>query len=340
LPLSRNRDIVLASFSLQEAKMAESAKKQPLIRWQKPNVGVVYALIPAALFSIYTFGWRSLVLLVVVNAAGFLTEYLFLKAYYREPVSSAVFVSAFLFTLSIPPTLPIWMAVIGIVFGIAIGKMAFGGFGRNVFNPAITGRAFIYVSFGVPMTAAWVSNIGGFPGGFTVYAADAATKATPMMSILNGVDVTRMSMFLGLESGCVGETSALLLLLGGIYIIWKKYANYRIIISGFLGMLVVQTALWLAGIDRALDPLAAVLGGGWMMGVLFMITDPVSAAQTNPGRWIYGSFFGAATALIRTFSIWSEGVMFAILLANMFAPIVDHYVRQGKAKRRAAGAAG
>jgi Na+-transporting NADH:ubiquinone oxidoreductase subunit B len=312
--------------------MNQQVKKKPIIKWQKPNVGVMIALIPVIIASIYYFGWRSLLLLSVVSVAGFLTEYIFLKAYYKEPVSSAVFVSCFLFTLTLPPTLPVWIAVVGIVFGILFGKMVFGGFGRNIFNPALTGRAFIYVSFGAPMTAAWVNNFAGFPGGFGAFASDAVTKATPMMKIIQGEVVKPLAMLLGNESGCLGETSALLLLLGGVYIVVKKYASYRIVVSGFIGMLTVQTALWLAGVPRAIDPLSATIGGGWMMGVLYMATDPVSASSTNTGRWIYGAFIGAVTALIRIFSIWSGGMMFAILLGNMFAPILDHYIKQSKQK--------
>jgi Na+-transporting NADH:ubiquinone oxidoreductase subunit B len=308
-------------------------KKTPLVKWQKPNVNVVYALIGPALASIYFFGWRSLLLLSVVCVAGFLTEFIFLKIYYKEPVTSAVFVSCFLFTLSLPPTLPVWIAVVGIVFGIAIGKMAFGGFGRNIFNPALTGRAFIYISFGGPMTAAWVDHIGGFPAGFGSFAADAATQATPMMRITQGLDVSRLSMLFGNESGCLGETSALLLLLGGIYITYRKYASWRIVLSTFLGMLIVQSVLWLLKVGNAIDPLSAVLGGGFMIGAWFMTTDPVSAAQTDPGRWFYGALIGAVTAIIRTFSIWSGGIMFAILLGNMFAPIFDYYVKQKKSGR-------
>jgi Na+-transporting NADH:ubiquinone oxidoreductase subunit B len=318
--------------------MNQQAKKKPLIKWQKPNMGVMYALIPAILASIYYFGWRSLLVLSVVTIAGFLTEYIFLQVYYKEPVSSAVFVSCFLFTLSLPPTIPLWIAGVGIVFGILFGKMVFGGFGRNIFNPALTGRAFIYVSFGAPMTAAWVNQIRGFPAGFGQLASDAITSATPMMQIQQGTDVSWVSMLIGNESGCMGETSAILLLLGGIYIIWKKYANYRIVVSGFIGMLAVQTALWLAGIGKAVDPLSATLGGGWMMGVLFMATCPVTSSSTNTGRWIYGSFFGSVTAVIRIFSIWAGGVMFAVLLGNMFAPIMDYYIKQAKQKKKEAQA--
>jgi Na+-transporting NADH:ubiquinone oxidoreductase subunit B len=315
-----------------EKPAPKPVKKKRLIKWQKPNVNVMYALIPAIVASIYFFGWRSLVMLAVVCVAGFLTEFVFLKAYYKEPVSSAVFVSCFLFTLSLPPTLPIWIAVVGIVFGIALGKMAFGGFGRNIFNPALTGRAFIYISFGGPMTAAWVNHVGGTAGGIVQYAADAVTQATPMGQLAQGIDVSRITMFLGNEAGCLGETSALLLLLGGIYITYRKYANWRVVLSTFLGMLVLQTVLWIMNIGNAIDPISAVIGGGFMMGLWFMTTDPVSASQTNTGRWIHGAFIGAVTVLIRTFSIWSGGMMFAILLGNMFAPIIDYYVKQSKSK--------
>ncbi|KKK79690.1 hypothetical protein LCGC14_2830960, partial [marine sediment metagenome] len=161
--------------------MYQPVKRKAFIKWQKPNVRVVYALIAPAIASIYFFGWRSLLLLACVNLAGFITEYVFLRAYYKEPVTSAVFVTSFLFTLSLPPTLPIWIAVVGIVFGVLFGKMVFGGFGRNIFNPALTGRAFIYISFGAYMTASWVSPFQSFPGGFAFFAADTVTKATPMM---------------------------------------------------------------------------------------------------------------------------------------------------------------
>ncbi len=312
--------------------MNQQVKKKPLIKWQKPMVGVMIALIPAIVASIYYFGWRSLLMLAVVTVAGFLTEYLFLRAYYKEPVSSAVFVTCFLFTLTLPPTLPIWIAIVGVVIGVLFGKMVFGGFGRNIFNPAITGRAFIYISFGAPMTAAWVNPFKGFPGGFGVFASDAVTSATPMMQIAKGAEVSKVSLLLGNISGCLGETSAILLLIGGIYIIVKKFASYRIVISGTLSMLLIQTVLWLFRVKGIIDPLSALLGGGFMLGILYMATDPVSASQTNPGRWIYGAFIGAVTAIIRNFSIWSGGVMFAILLGNMFAPILDYYIKQAKKK--------
>lgn len=318
--------------TVPQKQVKEVRKSRALIRWQKANVAVLYALIPVVIASIYFFGWRSLLMLAVVSIAGFLTEYIFLRAYYGEPVTSAVFVSSFLFTLSLPPTLPLWMAVVGIVFGITFGKMAFGGFGRNVFNPALTGRVFIYISFAVPMTSAWVNNLGGLPGGFSTFASDAVTKATPMAKAAGGAGVPWLSMLLGNTPGCLGETSALIILFGGAYIILKKYASYRIVISGSMSMLIMHTVLWMLDVKGAIDPISAVLGGGFMLGILFMATDPVSASQTNTGRWIYGGIIGVLTSLIRVFAIWAEGMMFAILLGNMFAPIIDYYIKQSTGK--------
>lgn len=313
----------------QAAQAVEEKKKIPLVKWQLPNQRVLYALTPLVLVSIWLFGWRSLLLLAVVTAAAYVTELVFVRAYYREPVTSAVFVTAFLFSLSLPPTVPIWIALVGIVFGVAIGKMAFGGFGRNVFNPALTGRAFIYISFGTYMTASWVGPFSGFPGGFAGFLPDATTAATP----LAGGAATLLARLFGTISGSLGETSAILIILGGIYIIWKKAANYRIAVSGVIGFLVFQTVLWAAGASDALDPLAAITSGSFLYGIFYMATDPVSAPKTDTVRWIYGAFVGVLTVLIRTFSIWHEGVMFAILLGNMFNPILDYYVKQRKAGR-------
>lgn len=300
---------------------------------------VLIALIPAAAASVYFFGWRALVLLAAVNLAGFLTEFVFTR-FSKAEVSSAVFVSCFLFALSLPPTLPVWMAVVGIAFGILFGKMAYGGFGRNVFNPALVGRVFLYVSFGAPMASRWVLPAAAAPwGGFARFASDAVSGPTPLRILREGGSVDLLPLLWGNVAGCLGETSALLLAVGGLFIIWKKAANWRIVVSQLAAFLLLQTAFWLAGVRHAPDPLTALLSGGAVLGILFMATDPVSAAQTQPGRWIYGSMVGALIVLIRTFSIWPEGTMFAILLGNTFAPIFDHFIREGAAKRKAAAAA-
>jgi len=311
------------------------------ITWQLPMKRVLSALVPAVVASVYFFGWRALVVLAVVNAAGFLTELIFTR-YTKTEVTSAVFVTSFLFALSLPPGIPIWIAVVGIVFGVLFGKMVFGGFGRNVFNPALVGRVFIYVSFAVPMAAKWFQpltpaagplQLPGSWGGFTRWAADAVSGPTPLRLLRQGLPVDLAPLAWGNVAGSLGETSAVLIVLGGLYIVWKKAANWRIVVSELAGFVVLQAIFWLAGVRHAADPLTALLAGSTALGMFFMATDPVSASQTQGGRWIYGALVGALTVLIRTFSIWPEGTMFAILLGNTFAPIVDHVVRQRAAKK-------
>jgi Na+-transporting NADH:ubiquinone oxidoreductase subunit B len=317
-----------------------------LVTWQPPMRRVLLALVPATLASIWFFGWRSLAVVAIVVAAGFLAELAFSR-FSKQVVTSSVFVTGLLFALSLPPTIPLWIAVVGIVFGVVFGKMVYGGFGRNVFNPALVGRVFIYVSFAGPMTTRWLdsaTSVSGFlslpsgAGGFARYAADAASTATPLGLIASGGRVDALRLLWGNVSGCIGETSALLLALGGLFIIWKKAANWRIVLSSFSSFLALESILWLAGVHRAADPLSALLSGGVVLGLFFMATDPVSAAQTQAGRWIYGALVGSLIALIRVFSAWPEGTMFAILLGNTFAPIVDYLIRkrQEAAKEKAA----
>jgi RnfABCDGE-type electron transport complex D subunit len=310
-----------------------NVSKQSVIKWQKPMNQVLYALIPVILASIYFFGWRSLCMLVVVNLFAFLSEYCFAK-YYKNQVTAAVFVTGTLFALSLPPNLPYWMAVIGIVFGVVFGKMVFGGFGKNIFNPAIVGRAFIYINFTTQMNGRWFEPVAGKLGGLVNYTTDAICSATPMQVVKAGESMSLIDLLVGNTAGCFGETSALLLILGGIYIIWKKVANYRLIVSCLGTFLILQSALWFSGVKESIPPLEAMLSGGFMLGLIFMVTEPVSAPKTNIGRWIYGGLIGVLTVLIRTFSIWPEGMMFAILIGNMFAPLTDFYVKELTGKKK------
>lgn len=303
------------------------------IQKQQAMRNVLIALAPLHLVAIYLFGWRFLAVLAAVLAAGLLCEWLMARRYDLK-VTESLFVSCALYALSLPPAIPLWIAALGIAFGIVFGKMVFGGFGRNVFNPAITARAFVYISFGVPMTARFVmpqtavSYVGGIATWLT--KADAISAATPLVTH----NASLLNLFLGNISGSFGETSALLIILGGLYIIYKKSANWKIVLSSIIAFLVLQTILWTAGLT--VNPLYALLSGSFLLGAFFMITDPVSSSQsTNLGRYIYGALFGLLVVLIRTFSNWSEGVTFAILLANMFAPLIDYYTKDLKAKRRA-----
>ncbi|MDC7218697.1 MAG: RnfABCDGE type electron transport complex subunit D [Spirochaetales bacterium] len=315
-------------------------KKKPLIQRQKVMYHVVYALIPPAFLSVYLFGWRSLLILVVVNAAGFLSEFLFARKFGKQ-VSAAVFVTNFIFALSLPPAIPLWIAVVGIVFGVVFGKMVFGGFGRNVFNPAISGRAFIYISFGVPLTAGFVQPASGIPGGFSQWlnGVDAISRATPRIA-LTGADASLalprlQDLILGTTAGSLGETSAILVLLGAAYLIWKKAASWKIMLAGLTGFLITHSALYFGGVEAVVNPLYSLFTGSLLFGLVFMATDPVSSSQsTDKGRWIYGLTIGILISLIRVFSIWIEGVTFAILLANMFAPLLDHYMKEAKKKKK------
>ncbi len=319
--------------------------KKPLIMKQPPMKKVIYALLPLFAASVYFFGWRSLLIMAVVNAAGFLSEYIF-ALIYKKQVTAAVFVSNFLFALSLPPFVPLWIAAAGIMFGIIFGKMAFGGFGKNVFNPALTGRAFVYISFGSKLTSMFTPNFSGFPGGFAAFSqpVDAVTKATPLFlikqggldSALNETGRNLFDLFFGFTSGSLGETSALLIILGGLYLLIAKTANYRIVAGGTASFLLFQTVLYIVDPAAYTNPVYYALSGSFLFAVMFMATDPVSASQTtNGGRWIYGVIIGILTVLIRNFSIWPEAVTFSILLANTFGPLIDQLMKNAKKKKEA-----
>ncbi len=298
---------------------------------------VVYALVPLVLASVYFYGWRSLAVLAVVNVFGFLAEYMFARKN-NGKVSSAVFVTSFLFALSLPPTIPFWIAAVGIVFGVVFGKMVFGGFGRNIFNPAISGRAFIYASFGYHLSSRFAEPIAGHFGGFAAWApsVDALTKATPLVKLTTGDGIPILNLLIGNTSGSLGETSAILIIITGLILMIQKTASWHIVVPGLIGFLGMQSILFFSGVAGAISPLYALFSGSILFGMMYMATDPVSSSQTtNQGRWIYGAFIGIMTVLIRTFSIWPEGITFAILLANMFAPLLNYVIVETKKKQKA-----
>lgn len=310
------------------------------IQKQAIMIKVLIGLAPLGLVGIYLYGWRALVIYTVVFVAGWVSELLMAK-YFSMKVTTSVFVSSAIFALSLPPTIPLWIAVTGIVFGIVFGKMVFGGFGKNIFNPAITGRAFIYTSFGVPMTGRFIPTAlesgGWFPGGFGVYLpqVDSIGSATPLVEQAAGTQIPLADLFFGFIPGSLGEASALLIILGGLYIVYKKAANWRLVVSSMLLFLVMQSIFHYTGVTGAIGPLQALFSGSFLMAAFFIITDPISASQsTDLGRWIYGGTFGLLTVLIRVFSNWPEAVTFAILLSNMFAPLLDHVIKEQKKKKK------
>jgi len=309
-------------------------KKKLLV--QKPMLLVCYALIPLVLGSVYLFGWRSFVLAAVVLICGTITEAVF--TFPRgKPVTSAVLVTGMIFTLSLPPTIPFWMAVIGIVVGVSLGKMVFGGFGQNVFNPAMVGRCFIYITFPLQMTNRWLEPFWGGLGGLRHWTSslDTLTRATPLEILRQGELLPWQNLLLGRASGSIGEMPAVLILLGGFYIVAKKAASWRLVLSCLLGGTVSSGILSLAGFSQIPDPLTTFLAGSFLFGAFFVVTEPVSGAKTKTGQWIYGSMIGALIVVLRGFSNFSEGVMFSVLLMNAFVPILDQTMQQIQAKKKA-----
>lgn len=291
---------------------------------------VLISLIPIVIAAVYFFGWRALALIAVSCVAGILAEWAF-KRKGNKPVTEAVFVSSVLYALTLPPGTPFWVAAIGIAFGIVFAKEVFGGFGRNVFNPALVGRAFVYVNFPAFLTIQWVQPAHGFPGGFGQWItapADALATATPMLAFrADGFMEPLQNMFLGNISGSLGETSALLILLAGAYLIYTKTASWEIMASTVLGLLVADSAFYFLGFSQVPSPLFGLLSGGLLFGAVFMATDPISSPKTQKGKWIYGLLIGLVTVIIRGFALFAGGMMFAILIANTFVPLLDEGVK-------------
>lgn len=297
---------------------------------QKMMRTVIISLLPIILFSVYNFGWRPFLLLLVVSAFGILTEYIFEKKNNKK-VSEAVIVTCILYTMTLPPTTPYWIAVVGIIFGVLFGKEVFGGFGRNVFNPALVARAFVYVSFPAPLTISWVKSSLGFPGGFGTYLTegiDLISQATPMLIFRETGNITSYTKLLfGNISGSIGETSAILILLAAAYLIYKKVASWEIMVACFTGYISLSSILFFMGNPNIPNPLFGLLAGGFLFGSIFMATDPISAPKTREGKWIYGILIGVVTVIIRGYSLFAGGMMFAILILNTFVPIIDEGIK-------------
>lgn len=298
---------------------------------------VVYSLIPIILAGTYFFGLRVLALLTVVTLFACLTEWVFVRKTTKK-ITEAVFVTALLFTLTLPPQTPYWVAIIGIIFGVLFGKMVFGGFGKNPFNPALVGRAFIYVNFPKFMTVEWTKPVDGLLGGFTQYLGqpiDAITQSTPMLIYrATGQTAPLKNLLMGNIAGSIGETSAILIILMGIYLIYTKTAAKETIFSVIIGFLLMDSAFYFSGYQQVPNPLYGLMAGGILFGAVFMATDPISSPKTFQGRIIYGLLIGIITVIIRGFALFAGGIMFAILIGNTFAPIIDEGVNALKARKK------
>ena len=255
----------------------------------------------------------------------------------KAKVSEALFVTCLLYTLTLPPSVPFWIAAVGIAFGVVFGKCVFGGFGRNIFNPALVGRCLIYVSFPAYMTVSWAEPFSGFPGGFISWSSgvDAMTSATPMILFnKEGIITDHLRLFLGNISGSLGETSALIILVAAVYLIVTKTASWKIIASCLASFAVFGSILYLAGVIKP-DPLFSILSGGFLFAAVFMATDPISAPKQETSKYIYGALIGVVAMVIRAFSLFTEGIMFAILIVNAFVPLLDRNIKMLNDRRKA-----
>lgn len=251
----------------------------------------------------------------------------------KHEVNEGFFVSSVLFALILPATIPLWQVALGITFGIVVGKEIFGGTGRNFLNPALTGRAFLYFSFPAAISGDQVwTAVDGFAG---------ATKLSQAFE--GSLDYSDMALwmdsFMGRISGSIGEVSTLMILIGGLALIYFRIASWRIVAGVFIGMVVFSSLFNLIGSET--NPMFAMpwywhlVVGGFAFGMMFMATDPVSASFTNQGKWAYGILIGLMTVLIRVVNpAFPEGIMLAILFANVFAPLFDYFVVQANVKRR------
>lgn len=252
-------------------------------------------------------------------------------------VNEGFFVTSILFALTCPPDLPLWQAALGISFGVVIGKEVFGGTGKNFLNPALVGRAFLFFAYPAEMSgdAVWTA-VDGYSG-----ATALSIAAQSGMDALSG-HLTWMDAFIGFEQGSIGETSALAIMIGGLVLLVMGIASTRIVLGTLIGtILTVLLYNWLGADSK--NPMFQMpfwwhlVLGGYAFGLFFMATDPVSASMTNTGKWIFGALIGFMVITIRVVNpAYPEGMMLAILFANMFAPTIDYFVVQSNIKRRLA----
>jgi Na+-transporting NADH:ubiquinone oxidoreductase subunit B len=272
---------------------------------------------------------------IVTMAAGGFWEILFSGVRNHE-INEGFFVTSMLYVLILPASIPLWQVAIGISFGVVIGKEVFGGTGKNFLNPALVGRAFLYFAYPAEISgdAVW-TTVDGFSG--------ATVLGTAALDGMNGVvasGITWNEAFIGVMQGSLGETSAVACLIGAAMLIYTGIASWRIIVAVFAGLML--PAMLFAGMDSS-NPMMSmpwhwhIVVGGFAFGAVFMATDPVTACQTDAGKWVFGLLIGFMTWLIRVINpAFPEGIMLAILFANIFAPVIDHFVVRRNVKRRLA----
>lgn len=286
---------------------------------------VVVALLPVIAAGIYYFGIPAILLLSVCIVFSLGSEHLIqlLRKKSTTILDGSALVTGILLALVLPPAFPLWGAALGAVVAVVIGKMIFGGLGYNIFNPALVGRAFLQATFPVWITS-WSPPV---RGGFGTRIA-ITTQATPLAAMKFQHQASPyLNLFMGNIAGSLGETSALAILLGGAYLLVKKYADWRIVTAIFLSVTIFAGGLWLFNSEKFPDPMFHFFSGGFMLGTFFMATDMVTSPVTPGGRWLFGIGVGSLTVLIRSFGGLPEGIMYSILLMNALSPLIDRYTR-------------
>ena len=319
---------------------------------------VILALLPVTLFGMFNVGYQYhggnapllemfstgmyhvLPIILVSYGVGFFWEILFATVRGHE-VTEGLLVTGLLFPLTLPPTIPLWQVALGISFGVVMGKEVFGGTGRNLLNPALTARAFVFFSYPVSMsgTTVWRVASPGVDGLSAATALSVGGTGGHIREMIVNAGFSMDRLFFGLHQGSIGETSAFLCFIGAAFLMVTRVASFRIILGGIAG--VITTALVFQALPGPTDtwfsagPLYHLFSGGFALGISFMATDPVSAPGTDTGRWIYGFFIGFFTVLLRAVNpAYVEGVMLSILFMNVFSPLIDHVTVKLKAVRR------
>ncbi|HNT29123.1 MAG TPA: RnfABCDGE type electron transport complex subunit D [bacterium] len=311
---------------------------------EKVMWGVVIALLPSFAFSAYFFGIRAIVVTLVATIACILTEFVIQKYLMRTTVTAfdgSAAITGILLAFNVPSSIPIWQMVLGAVFAIAIGKMVFGGLGRNPFNPALLGRAFMLASFPVDMTTwpipvktQWLWEMGK--------KVDGTTAATPLGFFKEGIKMggsmgdlvaqrpelyDYFNLFIGNVGGCIGEVSSFAILLGGIYLLYKKIITWHIPVFYLGGLALITGIFWWMEPAKYADPLFHLFAGGAMLGAWFMATDMVTSPMTVKGQILFAVCGGLLCGLIRLFGAFPEGCSYSILIMNAFVPLIDKYIK-------------
>ncbi len=300
---------------------------------QKIMYRVVYAMLPVLVWSVFVFGLDALRVTLIAVVATLAFEYLIQKYLIKiKPTitDGSALITGILLSFNVPSNLPWWIIIIGALAAVGIGKLSFGGLGANIFNPALVGRVFLLISFPVQMTS-WPVN--------TQSGVDAVTTATPLgvikESILNSVPISdivgnlpsMVDMLIGNIGGSLGEISAVLLIIGGLYMLWKKVITWHIPVAIIGTVAVIASIFWLINPEVYINPVYHLLTGGLMLGAIFMATDMVTSPMTPKGQIIFGVGIGVITISIRMFGAYPEGISFAILIMNAFTPLINNYVK-------------